>query len=280
METIITTLPIYDKVEKQCYQRAELNASTESAGHGIIPITCPRERLPSFQWLDGTDGATSITKIELIGTSGAATDITASHFTTCPKPATHAITGDVYFQYKGNALDADLPCGLYYLKLTTNNAKVYYSEWMNITEVYDKTTYSSKYLIITFYNNYDLGNILYHDSFTQAIWLEAETMEPSFPLKEEGQENGEGRFVRTFARQVKKYAVTSKQMPDYMVDVFNRLKLHSSITLTDLVGDTNTVYNLEVEHEWLFEDKYYARVDLTFDYDEVALVSGCGTNIP
>jgi hypothetical protein len=273
MKTIITTLPIYDKLEKQCYQRAG------DSGNGVIPITCPIERLPSFQWLDGTDGATTITKIELIDDDGSATDITATHFTTAAKPATHAITGDVYFQYKGQALDTDLPCGLYYLKLTTNNAKIYYSEWMNITDVYDKTTYSSKYLIITFSHVNDLYNILYHDSFTQTIWMESETMEMSFPTKEEGQENGEGRFVRTFGRQTKKYLVRTKQMPDYMVDVFNRLKLHSSISITDLVGDVNTVYNLEVEHEWLFDDKYYAKVELTFDYDETALVSGCGVDI-
>jgi len=273
MKTIITTLPIYDKIEKQCYQRSI------SSGNGIIPIISPKRRFPSFQWLDGADGATSVTKLEIIDVNGAATDITASHFTTCPKPSTFAISGDVYFQYKGNALDADLPCGLYYLKITTNNSKVYYSEWMLITDVYDKTTYSSKYLIITFSNTYDLGDILYHDGFIQTVWMESETMEPSFPLEEEGQKNAEGRFVRTFGRQVKKYLARTKAMPDYMVDVFNRMRLCDTITLTDLVGDQNSVYNIEVEHEWLFNDKYYAKLDLTFDYDETVLVSGCNTNI-
>lgn len=273
MKTIITTLPIYDKVNKQCYQRSI------DSGHGINAIVCPKERFPSFQWLDGADGATSITKIEIIDQSGTVTDITASHFTTCPKPSIFAITGDVYFQYKGNALDADLPCGFHYIKLTTNNAKVYYSEWMFINDVYDMSSYSSKYIIINFSNTYDLGNILYQDSFAQTLWIESETMEPLFPLKEEGQENAEGRFVRTFGRQVKKYIARTKTMPDYMVDVFNRMRLHDTISLIDLVGDQNTVYNLETEHEWLFDDKYYAKIDLTFDYDETVLVSGCNTNI-
>lgn len=274
MKTVITTLPIYDKIDKQCYQRSK------DSGHGIIPIICPLERLPSFQWIDGADGASTITKIELIDESGTATDITATHFTTCPKPTSHAITGDVYFQYKGNALDTDLPCGRFYLKLTTNNAKIYYSEWFQVEDVYDKTTYSSKYLIFTFANTYDMGTILYHDSFVQTLWIESETMEPSFPLKEEGQENAEGRFVRTFGRQVKKYLARTKTIPDYMVDVLSRARLCDTITLTDLVGDVNTVYNLEVEHEWLFDDKYYAKADLLFDYDETVLISGCNTNIP
>ena len=104
-------------------------------------------------------------------------------------------------------------------------------------------------------------------------------METSFPQEEEGKKNGEGRFVRTFARQVKKYLARTKEMPDYMIDVFNRMKLHNTISLTDLVGDTNTVYNLEVEHEWLFDDKYYAKADLTFDYEEAAIVTACCVNI-
>jgi hypothetical protein len=274
MKTIITTLPIYDKVAKQCFERAKHSGHTTPRA-----IISPLERLPSFQWLDGTDGSTTVTKIELIGQDGTATDITASHFTTCPLPASHAITGDVYFQYKGTNLDSDLPCGLYYLKITMNNAKIYYSEWIDIRDVYDQTTYSSNYLILTFSHSCDFGDILYHDGFTQKAWIEAETMEPSFPLKEEGQENGEGRFVRTFGRQVKKYLVKTSDIPDYMVDVFHRMRLHDTVSLLNLVGDSNSVYNLEVEHEWLFDDKYYAKAELTFDYNEAVTVMGCCVNI-
>jgi hypothetical protein len=103
-------------------------------------------------------------------------------------------------------------------------------------------------------------------------------MEPSFPTDEEGSKDGRGRYIRTFARQVKKYLARTVTMPDYMVDVFNRMKLHDTITLMDLVGDVNTVYNLEVEHEWLFDDKYYAKIELIFDYDETVVTSGCGNN--
>jgi hypothetical protein len=140
-------------------------------------------------------------------------------------------------------------------------------------------TYSEKYLIINFWNVCDLGNILYQDDFKQTIWIESETMEPSFPMEEKGVENGEGMFIRTFARQVKKYTVKTKELPDFMVDVFHRMKLHDTITLTDLVGDTNTVFNLEVEHEWLWEDKYYAQITLTLDYNEAIVSAGCCNNL-
>lgn len=147
------------------------------------------------------------------------------------------------------------------------------------TEVLAGREYSEKYLTINFSNTCDLGDIVYQDGFTQSLWFESETMENTYPTEEEGQKNGEGRFVRTFARLVKKYLARTKDMPGYMVDVFNRLKLHDTVELIDLVGDVNDVYNIEVEHEWLFDDKYYAKLDLTFDYDEYTLVSGCCTNI-
>jgi hypothetical protein len=105
-------------------------------------------------------------------------------------------------------------------------------------------------------------------------------MESTFPDEEEGVKNGEGKFIRTFARQVKKYTARTKQMPYYMADVFNRMKLHDNIELIDLVGDVNTVYNIEVEQEYLGDDKYNPRFDLTFDYDEAFVIGGCCNDFP
>ena len=139
--------------------------------------------------------------------------------------------------------------------------------------------YSTKYLTINFSNTCDLGDILYTDGMEQTIWFESETMETSFPQEEEGVNNGNNRFVRAFARQTKKYVARTKAMPSFMVDVFNRMRLHDTVSLIDLVGDENTVYNLEAEHEWLDNDKYYAIIVLTFDYNEAFVVAGCCNNL-
>lgn len=276
MKTRITTLPVYDAVAKQCFERAH-HAGQDKP----VPITCPRHRLPSMQWLDDTDGAATVTKVEMINTAGTALDI--SLYLTLPGDFTLAHD---YFSYNGDTVHTILPTGFYYLQITMNNAKVYYSDWFNVDCVYGAdlalpptATYSTKFLIINFHNDCDLGDIYYHGGFTQTVWLESEPMEMTFPIEEEGMKNGEGRFIRTFARQVKKYTVKTKLLPDYMVDVFNRLKLHDTVTLIDLVGDTHTVYNLEVEHEWFGDDKYYAKLELTFDYDEAVVIGGCCNNI-
>lgn len=512
MKTIYTTLPIYDSLSKQCFEKVK-KANLDK----LVPVLCPRHRLPSFQWKDGTDGAATVSNIQLIDkegnqynnptsmigwtntnyetfvtsglnitsaihtTGGAAwafttqkstyktgetieikgtlvrnagdsganiqikiyTDATGLVQTTnlnvgtnsvtytftddsnvqvmsyvtgnCnfsfisvsinidwinqyfpTLPASHALASDVYFQYKGDTLNYLLPIGEYYLKITMNTGHVYYSEWFKVDCIYEnlltdpdvngsdydtmtisgtsiisainaagnadsfsnvipinigKTltiityltkisgqlpsinlaksdtndassivalaeglnvvtltatatdpagflrirntgaasfntseilvikSYSEKYLIIDFHNDCDLGDILYHDGFTQTLWFESEPMETSFPQEEEGVKNGEGRFVKTFTRQTKKYIARTKEMPAFMVEVFNRMKLHDTVELTDLVGDVNDVYNLEVEHDWLWDDKYYAKIDLTFDYDETFVVAGCCNNL-
>ena len=276
MKTIITTLPIYDKLVKQAYERAK-------AGNieGIIPIVCPRHRLPSFQWLDDTDGCASVSKIEIVDSDSSATDITAKFTLPTMIPLEHD-----YFVYSGTTLLSILTAGIYYLKITMNDAKIYYSDWFKVDCVFGTDenlpptlTYSDKYLIINFLNSCDFGNIYYHGGFNQSIWLKSEPLEMTFPLEEEGAKNGEGQFVRTFGRQTKKYLLRTNKLPDFMVDVFHRMKLHDTIELIDLLGDAHTIYNLEVEHEWLDVDKYYAKIDLTFDYDETVVIAGCCNNI-
>jgi hypothetical protein len=261
MKTIYTALPIYDAIAKQAYQRA-LKAGAHDA---IFSVYCPLDNLPPFQWLDNGDGASSVSTIELNDRDGNSTDITGSLTI-----AVETMTNETYFLCNG-ALSSSITCGLGYLKITTNNAKVYYSDWFNACDV-------TGFLMFEVYNECDLGNILYQTGFTQKAWIKSETMETSFPIEEEGVKNGEGRFIRTFARQTKKYSVKTVQVPSYMVDFFNRAIFHDNIFLTDTVGDINEVMNLEVSHEWFENDRYYALITLTFDYDETFVISGCCNN--
>ena len=270
MKTIYTTLPIYDKKSKQSYE-----VSKRASKDFLCAVTCPITELPSFQWLDYNDNCSSVTRIDLIDLQGNVTNIT-SYFASMP--ISHSITGDYYFVYIGGALNSPIPCGPAYLKLTMDNSLVYYSDWFNAQDIYNGLGYCDDYLIMRFSNTSDFGNILYSSGFTQKLWFKSETMENTYPVDEEGAKDGRGRFIRTFARQTKKYSAKTTELPGYMVDVFNRMKLHDTITLTDLVGDINTVYNLEADHEWMGDDKYYAKIELTFDYDETVVVSGCGNN--
>lgn len=164
--------------------------------------------------------------------------------------------------------------GDYYLQID-NSAAADFTTY----EIMLIRAYSEKYVTINFSNGCDLGNLYYHGGFEQTLWLVTEPMENTYPQEEEGLNNGEGQFIRTFTRQTKKYLMRTNLLPDYMVEVFNRMKLHDTVEIIDLVGDANNIYNLEVEHEWFDTDKYFVKVDLTFDYNEVFVIAGCCNNI-
>jgi len=100
-------------------------------------------------------------------------------------------------------------------------------------------------------------------------------MEPTFPYREQGQENGNGVFIPTWQRQDKIYQIRTKLLPQYLVDVLHRLKLHDTITLIDTLGDEYTVQEIDVEHEWQFDDKYYALATLSVDLGEGIVNTGC-----
>lgn len=386
MKTIYTTLPIYNRIEKQLYYRSQKTGQDKPS-----PISCPRHRLPSFQWNAESDDMGAVTEIILIDNAAVETDIT-TYFVTLP--ATTVLTSDTYYSYNGDTLNYLLDDGIYYLKITTDNGFVLYSEWFKVdcifenlvtewtyndydtfvdsgtaitsaintggidtaqtnnyscieneeirvvffltlnsgelpivyfgdgvgggysdtqnaveglneivftagsatstyrnylynenaanwavTEFYVIRTFSEKHLIIDFSNTCDIGDIIYQDGLMQTAWLKSEPMEMAFPQEEQGANDGNGRFVRSYARQVKKYIVRTPQMPDYMVEVFNRMKLHDTVEITNLIGDTNDVYNLEVDHEWLYDDKYYAQINLTFDHNEAFVIVGCCNNV-
>lgn len=254
MKTIITSLPIYNTTAKQTFTRG-------IKGGIDVPkwvALCPNDELPSFQFID--DDASSVSSVETINFDGVVTPLAM----TIEKVVLSSAT---YFIYYGGA--ATLDCGAQYLRITMDNASVYYSEWFNAQDTAEDG------IMFEFYNDCcDLGNIYYATDFTQKVWIASEFMEPSFPTDEEGATNGQGRFVRTFARQVKKYTIKALAMPDYMVDVFNRARLHDSIFITFL-GETNEVFNLEVEHEYMADNNYYVLITLTFDFDEAFVIGGC-----
>jgi hypothetical protein len=147
------------------------------------------------------------------------------------------------------------------------------------TEMLLINNYSEKYLKFTFSHTCNLGDIIYEDNFEQVLYLESETMEPVFPYIEKGQENGYGKFIPTWQRQDKNFVIRTLLVPQFIVDVLHRLKLHDTITLTDLVGDTWTVEYIEVEHEWQFDDKYYALATMTVGLGEEIVVTGCCTAV-
>ena len=173
--------------------------------------------------------------------------------------------------------------GLNELTLTTTQAaddvfiRIQNTGVANFTtsEILIYTQYACGYVTLSFSNCCNLGNLLYEDDFVQTLWLKSDNIEQAFPYVEKGQENGEGRFIPTFRRQEKTYIIRTDIIPQFLVDVLHRLKMHDVMTYVDQVGDAWNVQSVDVEHEWQFEDKYYATASITLDLGEEIVAFGC-----
>ena len=139
---------------------------------------------------------------------------------------------------------------------------------------------ANKYLKFEYWNTCDLGNIYYQGGQHFWFFLDADVLEPFTEDTEDGQENGDGDFIPTYRKQVKKYRIKSGLISDYLVDAIQRMKLHDNIYITFKSGEVEQIFNVDVEAEWQFE-KYLsqATVTITFDMDEKIIIGACCDNL-
>jgi len=138
----------------------------------------------------------------------------------------------------------------------------------------------NKYLMFEYWNSCDLGNLYYQGGQTFKFYLDGDIVEPFMEDTEDGQENGDGDFVPTYRKQLKKYRIKSSLVSDYLVDAIQRMKLHDNIELTFKTGEVEQIFNLDVEVEWQFEKYLYqATVTITFDLDEKVVIGACCDNL-
>ena len=138
----------------------------------------------------------------------------------------------------------------------------------------------NKYLKFEYWNTCDLGNIYYQGGQHFIFYLDADVGEPIHEEVEEGQENGDGDFIATYRRQMKRYRIRTGLIPDYLIDAIQRMKLHDHIELTFKSGEVEQIYNVDCEAEWQFEKyAWQGTVTLTFDMDESITVGACCDNL-
>lgn len=178
--------------------------------------------------------------------------------------------------------------GLQELTLTTTRAcddalvriEVAGAASFSTSEILIYTQFACGYVTLSFSNCCNLANanetlLLYEYDFMQTLWLQSDNIEPAFPYTEKGQENGDGKFIPTFRRQEKTYTIRLAVIPQYLVDVLNRLKMHDVMTYIDQTGEAYIVESVDVEHEWFGTDKYYATASVTLDLGESITAFGC-----
>lgn len=138
----------------------------------------------------------------------------------------------------------------------------------------------NKYLKLEYWNTCDLGNIYYQGGQKFWFYLDADVAEPFHEDVEDGQENGDGEFIPTYRRQMKRYIIRTGLLSDYLIDAIQRMKLHDNIYLTFKTGEIEQIYNVDVEVEWQFEKfLHQGMVTMTFDMREGVLLTSCCDNL-
>ena len=139
---------------------------------------------------------------------------------------------------------------------------------------------ANKYLKFEYWNTCDLGKIYYQGGQKFTFYLDGDALEPFYEEVEDGQENGDGDFIPTYRRQIKKYIIRTSLIPDYLFDAIKRMELHDNVELTWKSGEVEQIYNVQSEIEWQFEKYCWQGVaTITFDMDEKITVGACCDNL-
>ena len=260
MKTVHTILPIYDNILKQDYRRTR----------NILPVLCPRQRLPSWQYiLTNAEAAIAgdIIRIDLVNAAGTLKDITAYFPVLCDDVTLTSIT---YYKYDGDNLNTSLPLGCYYLKIThtAGGIYIYYSEWFSVIDIYPgAAVYSADFIRIDFKNTNDLGDIYYQNGFSQTSWLHAILAPPLHEQVDIGEEKN-GIFVAEKIVTKFKFRILA-YIGRELYRALIRLPQHDDIDIIDEVGNTYSpaVGNIKINTiNWQGFD--YGQIEILFNNNE------------
>jgi len=108
-------------------------------------------------------------------------------------------------------------------------------------------------------NACDVANILYQFGFRQRLFLDAIITQPDYDSTEEGIENGNKGFNKTFQQLKKRYKIDFIA-PEYLLDALTLLPMHDYVTIHDGY-QSYPIDDVNIEYEW---DDFYAVCTLSF----------------
>ena len=120
---------------------------------------------------------------------------------------------------------------------------------------------------ITFSNTKDVAGIYYPSTrpFTGKLYLDADIGRPTYIYNEDGEEDINGNFNRSFARVEKQYNIRTHLL-EHMVDAFAVIQLHDYINVLASNGANFIASEFRMsEPEWDENIPCLAEVTLTFN---------------
>lgn len=171
------------------------------------------------------------------------------------------------FTYNGQDLGIEIPCGVYYIKITVDSGS-YYSATLKVVN-------DEELIKIAWKDTKNwLGGIYYADGFNPFLYFKAPKLwRPRIQYFEELQENGEGDTCPVFQRSSEIFS-TNILLAEYAIFLVNSIRHHDTIELK--FSDTNVIHSIK---KFKFTDngtaKYYINSG-TIEFEIEPLVSNCG----
>lgn len=201
-----------------------------------------------------------------------------------------------YFIYCGDDIRSFseakvIPPGCYYGILQDENGNLYYSE---VITVEDFVPEKSPYLLLEWYNTCDIKDVIYHTitiedsscSYKNKLWLsESVLSRPTYPFKEEGEEDGNQTFNATFQKLDKTITLLAAKVPEYIIDSLNGVRLHDTIQFyralrkkQEVIDPATKVVSVEADTQFIFND-CFGNVELKCLLDEKFVDETCCSDI-
>jgi len=133
------------------------------------------------------------------------------------------------------------------------------------------------FLKISWWNDHDLGDVVYQSGFRNVIYLDIEVDEPAYQTTIESDLNGDNVEVTKFRKWVKMYHFKTWMTED-LVDAFSFMQIHDNVEVTLQTGQLIEAakHSLRAEVKWETIG-CLAEVNVTFNEDYV-VAGNCDEN--
>lgn len=260
-------LPFYDNVENQDRYRENVKDINQwklnSPNNSLLPfqIEMPADKPAPVKW-----------EVQRIG--GTDLDITNN----LSKIKVYSFSDKKQAVYKGDSLQfiyesidepLNLPCGHYYTKFTFPDGSYYVSELFYV--VHDL----SKFIKIEFWNDTDLGPIIYRDEFKQVIYIDSFVNSFVPEIDEETEKDGLNREIPVFQKLSLKYKFVDV-VPDFIKIVLIALQMKDNVYIYINESRSGNIDRVEVTTQPV-EGTGLNDIEVIFE-DNILLKSHCDVN--
>lgn len=179
----------------------------------------------------------------------------------------NAGTFDV-INYCGSDLSLSVPVGCYYSVIRDEDNNLYYSE---VITVKNFNPNKSPYFLLEWYNSCDFVDVVFGIvqgcQFKNKLYLpDAVLTRPTYPFKEEGEEDGNQNFNPTFQKWQKIVSLFGYKLPEFIVDALTAIRLHNTIKYYYPLRQKQLIIDAAVEIK-------------SIDYDVQYVVNDCFANV-